>query len=134
MIVIAASQRHSLEVTLTEIATKSWNGVPVGYRIYFQSVLKLEQPVNLLVDYIKGSYHHVNFTVNVNFTERGNLSYPIVLRNLDVFTNYSIVAGAYSRAGVGPLRQIFWRTNQGGKVFLHENWMIFHCLNITQIL
>ena len=130
MINITASQRNSLEVTLAEIDTTSWNGVPLGYRIYFQSVLKLEQPGNLLVDYVEGSYDHVNFTVNVNFTESGNLSYPIILQNLDVFTNYSIIAGAYSSPGVGPLRQIFWRTNQGGKTFEHEEWMIFYRWNM----
>jgi len=51
--------------------------------------------------------------VHINFTEQGNQSYLVVLKDLDVFTNYSIIAAAYSSAGVGSLRQIFWRTDQG---------------------
>ena len=115
---VNASQRQSLDLILAEIDTLSWNAVPRGYRIYYQSLLKLEEASNLTTDYIEGNYDHVDFIVNVNFTEQGNQSYLIILKDLDVFTNYSIIASAYSSVGVGSLRQIFWRTDQGGRPFL----------------
>ena len=128
---VTASQRDRLEVTLTEIPTTTWNGVPLGYRVYYQSVLKLKNPGSLEMPYVTSTYNHINFTVNVNFTERGNFSYPIVLKNLEVFSNYSILAAAYSGAGVGPFMQVFWRTNQGGIALLFRN-KIQHLLLILR--
>lgn len=82
--------------------------MPIGYRLYYQSMQYLEDPLNLTASYLEKNYDHINVSVEYNFNQH------IAISQLEVFTNYSIAVAAYNRAFVGPAKRIFWRTNQGG--------------------
>ena len=100
-------------VRISEIGNTSWNGVPVGYRVYYQSVLKLTSSVNLNdIKQIEQTHHHVNFTdfQVVRYQE-------LAIKGLEVFTNYSLIVCAYNSGGQSPVTQLFNRTLQGGMSF-----------------
>ena len=109
-----ASGRHTIDFNIRKINPINWNGFPVGYRVYYQSLLKINSHLDLKNLTSVESTHpmHVNFRTNST-----DFSQALSLTGLEVFTNYSLIVGAYNSKGVGPLRQIFWRTNQGGMWF-----------------
>eukprot|EP00795_Rhopilema_esculentum_P012024 gene12024-2609_t len=98
--------RTSIKFNIIAISMTSWSGFPIGYRVYYQSLLNLSLPILLNdTDAIAATHLHINIT-----------DYPNVhgeLNSLEDFTNYSIIACAYNSFGVGPMTQVFNRTMQG---------------------
>lgn len=107
---VTAIERRGINFTIIKISPKLWHGPQVGYRVYYQSVLKLDLPINLTVHSIEKTHEHINFTIDLDFSE------DVAIQGLNVFTNYSILVAAYNGQGAGPLTHIFWRTSQGGRL------------------
>lgn len=108
---VSQKGRTFFYVRISEIANTSWNGVPAGYRVYYQSVLKLTSPVNLNdIKQIEQTHYHKNFT---DFQMIKNQE--LAIEGLEDFTNYSLIVCAYNAHGQSPVTQVFNRTMQGGK-------------------
>ena len=108
-ITVVEKGRHFCRLRIQPISNVFWNGRPVGYRIYYQSLLKLNSPVNLTdMNQIRQTHQHMNFT---NFNQS-----VVAVDGLEVFTNYSLIVCAYNSYGEGPVTQIFERTHEGGRL------------------
>ena len=108
---VVGKERTAFYVRISRIHITTWNGIPLGYRVYYQSLLKLNSSVDPNdIQQIEATHDHKNFT---NFTEIDIKN--LVIDGLEDFTNYSIIATAYTSHGAGPGTQVFNRTMQGGR-------------------
>ena len=131
----ALNQTH-IEVNFTQIEYIRWNGVPIGYKVFWGSMLQLED---------KEIFQVVNFnstSLNVHNVEEPSFQYTITIMDLEIFTNYSIIVGAYNGEGIGKLARVYCRTQEGGNFFLfmiyigrgfksHSGPMQFFLLRVT---
>ena len=103
--------RTEIHFTVIPIPNTAWHGEPKGYRVYYQSMLVLKSPVD------STSLTQVNSTHKFQDILFANAQAQQMISGLEVFTNYSLLIGAYNNYAIGPMTQIFARTQQGGKVY-----------------
>ena len=109
---VSVTDKHSLGVRIQKISDSSWNGAPVKYRIYYESILVLGSPVSLNdLAAVNRTHKYRDFIVD------GTLDGIKTIPELEVFTNYSLIIAANNIKGFGPMAQFFWRTAQGGSFF-----------------
>ena len=106
---VSVTDRHSLGVRIQNISDSAWNGAPVKYRIYYESMLVLQSPVSLDdLAAVNRTHKYRDFMVDAT------LDGIKTITDLEMFTNYSLIIVANNKEGFGPMAQFFWRTAQGG--------------------
>ena len=91
----------------------SWNGNQIGFRVFHESLLKLNSINGSNLTEVQLTHNNTDYLFPP-FTEA---AVTLTINDLDVFTNYSLVVGAMTGAGVGAIDQIFCRTAEGGMCF-----------------
>ena len=107
-----ATSQTNIEVNFIQISSSRWNGMPIGYKVFWKSLLQLEDKETFEVESFNST------SINVNNAEDGSVSYTIIVMDLEIFTNYSIIVGAYNSEGVGRLARVYCRTHEGGSLII----------------
>ena len=107
-----ATSQTQIEVRFRQIPIGKWNGVPNGYNVFYKSLLQLEDKESFLVENFNST------STNAHSTTDSSTEYTVTISELEIFTNYSLVVGAYNNEGVGKLARVYCRTHEGGNYFM----------------
>ncbi len=106
--------RFSCEIKINDLSsTLEWNGISLGYEVFYERRAKLSDELFGNFDMEKAS------RFQARHVPHGNAS--VWLSNLKVYSEYVVYIGARNSAGVGPVSRLVFRTKPGGEFWFFLN-------------